>query len=265
MEISVPAGLPPGDLQAKALSALLSRLDISNADIGLLKVILSLTARQVLRHGSMPDIRPLQALQSAIQSLQDASDMPKLLLDIVISYPIHLTALSPIIDSILLSHPTVIETIRTEILPELVTRLRLSDSSSDLGMATRIILSLVRSHEELLGVLLSEADYVLPAMRDAYPKLGRDKPGLGAKSDMLMVCHTLIQVMGASGGGAAMKRLMSESAGSSKRPLVDGTLRSDYEAIFERMSGLQEEELDTLSFMQNDQAKSDPVSASISL
>lgn len=236
---------------------------MDHPDLDLLQVILSLLTRQEIQNGHVADVRPLQALR-ALQSDQKqwsgVKDVPNLLLDMIIAYPTHIEAMTPIIDSILSSCPSILDTIRTEILPELVTRIRLSDSTPDLAVSVRVILSLVRAHDELLGVLLSEADYVLPAFRDAYPKISRDKSGLSVKSDMLVVCHTLIQVMGASGGGEAMKRLMSDSAGSSKRPLVDGTLRSDYEAVFERLAGVQQEEIDVLKAAQEERARSDPVS-----
>lgn len=261
MTLPVPSGLPPPDLHARALTALLARLDVAHPDIPTLRATLALTARRSLQDGMVHDVRPLQALNNIASDGQ--GEMPlDMVLNGIISYPTHLVAISSFVDLAITQHPALTETIRTEIIPDLVTRLRLSTASSDLGAASRILLTLSRAHDELLAVILAEADYVLPALKDAYQKLGGDKSGIRAKSDMLVFCDTLVRAMGAGGSARkeALKRLMSDSAGPSKQVLVNGTLRSDYEAVFERKAGLEEGQIDTLLQVQDDEARDDPVS-----
>ena len=260
MTAPLPTSLPPLELQDRAVKALLSRLSITEPDISHLKLILAITARQALSGEPTVDLRPLQALRNVSLIPQDFA--PEILLNTIISYPTNLIPVSSFIDSLVAQCPGVTESIRTEIIPDLVTRLRLSSSPSTLSAAAKILLGLTRSHEELFGVVLTEADYILPALKDAYPKLGRDKAGLRGKSDMLLLCHSLIKVMGEGGGGGreALKRLMDDQAGSSKRVLVDGGLRGDYEAVFERMSGLGDAEIAELRRIRDEEARMDPVS-----
>lgn len=262
MAALIPTSLPPAELQDRALKALISNLNVDEPDISLLKLILAITARQALSGQPTSDVRPLQALSTLSFIPQDVS--VEILLNAIISYPTNTGAVASFINTVVSRHPGVTESIRTEIIPDLVTRLRLSNASTVLASTARILLALVRSHEELFGVILSEADYILPALKDAYPKLGRDKAGLGAKSDMLLVCRSLIRAMGDTGGGGkeALKRLMDDQAGPSKRVLVEGGLRGDYEAIFERMTGLGDTEVVELRRLRDDEAKSDPVSGS---
>jgi hypothetical protein len=265
MAIAVPTSPPPLALQSKALPALLARLDVSNPnhpDLGLVKVILAITARQALTGRLVTDVRPLQALASSASLTGATADV---LLHLVISYPTHLRAITPLVGRILESNSDLLKTIRTEVIPDIVTRLRLSNSPSDLRTALKILLALLRAHEELLGVVLSEADYIIPALRDAYPKLGKDMTGLRAKSDALLLCHALVQVLPAAAGREALKRLMESGngAGPSKRALVSAGLRADYEAIFERMSGLGDAEVDALKRIKEDEAASLPVSGSV--
>jgi hypothetical protein len=262
MTAPIPTTLPPVELQERAVKALLTRLSVEEPDISLLKLILAITARQALSGGPAADLRPLQALQNLPSIPQDLST--EILFNAIISYPTHLVPIGSFIDNLVAQHPGLTESVRTEIIPDLVTRLRLSSSASILGSTAKVLLGLSRSHEELFGVVLSEADYILPALKDAYPKLDRDKAGLRAKSDMLLLCHSLIKVMGQGGGGGgeALKRLMDDQAGSSKRVLVEGGLRGDYEAIFERMTGLGDAEIIELRSIRDDEARKDPVSTS---
>jgi len=262
MAAPIPTSLPPAELQDRAMKALISKLNVDEPDISLLKLILAITARQALSGQPTSDVRPLQALSTLSFIPQDVS--VEILLNAIISYPTNTGAVASFINTVVSRHPGVTESIRTEIIPDLVTRLRLSNASTVLASTARILLALVRSHEELFGVVLSEADYILPVLKDAYRKLGRDKASLGAKSDMLLVCRSLIRVMGDTGGGGkeALKRLMDDQAGPSKRVLVEGGLRGDYEAIFERMTGLGDTEVVELRRLRDDEAKSDPVSGS---
>ena len=262
MAIALPASTPPAALQSKALPALWARLDTSQPDLAVVKLILGITARQALAGQPPTDVRPLQAI-SASTLLDDVS--LDVLIHLITSYPTHLRVVTPLVGRILTNNPGLLNAVRTEVIPDLVTRLRLSNSPSSLATALKILLALVRAHEELLGVMLSEADYVVPALRDTYPKLGTDKTGLRAKSDALLLCHSLVQIMPASSGREALKRLMESGngAGPSKRALLNAGLRADYEAVFERMSGLGDAEVDVLQRVKENEAASQPVSVGI--
>ena len=259
---AIPTSLPPVELQDRAVKALLTRLSIDEPDFSVLKFVLAITARQALSGQPTTDPRPLQALLNASAIPQDL--VVELLINAIVSYPTNLLPIGALVDTLIAQHPGTIESIRTDIIPDLVTRLRLSDSGATLASTAKILLGLQRSHEELFGVVLSEADYILPALKDAYPKLGRDRAGIKAKSDILIVCHSIIRAMTDDKGGAsAMKRLMDDQAGPSKRVLVEGGLRGDYEAVFERMAGLRGEEISELHRIRDDEARNDPVSLHI--
>ena len=265
MTVVIPSVPPPADLHSPALHALLARLSPNNSpiDLAALKHALAIVAGQSLRGVTTPstDLRPLKA------TLSIASQRPEMLtvdvvLNAIIAYPRHLGPVSQLISTYIDLNPTFMELLRGEVIPDLVTRLRSSASTHELSSATRIILSITRSHDALLGLVLSEADYILPALKDAYGKFGVGKNAIGARSDSLMLCHALSSAVQEKGGESkeALKRLMGDGVGTSRKVLVDGALRSDYEAVFERMQGVEEDELVTLAALRDEEAQGDPVS-----
>ena len=139
-------------------------------------------------------------------------------------------------------------------LPSLVSRLRRSPSAQ----VVRILHLLLRAHEEVLGLLLTEADHLLAALRESYPKLD----GIRAKSDVLLVCEGLVRAVQGGQSGEALKRLMGEvGPDSEKRVLVDAGLREDYDAVFEGGRGiaLGDGEMGELRRMKEEEAAGDPV------
>ena len=210
-------------------------------------------------------LRPLLDLLSLSKS-DPAKITTDILLAGIISYPAHTPAVGRLVDRLSesghLDH--MLEQVRAEVLPSLVTRLRLA-STEIIASTLQVLLCLVRAHQELLGLVLSEADYILPALQDAYSKLSDDlhdpRASLAAKNDALLFCHELLtSVHGQAQSMEALKKLMGDGAGSSRRVLVEGDLRGDYEAIFECGDGLADEELAVLESIRAEDLAQDPVS-----
>lgn len=192
---------------------------------------------------------PLSALLH-LSTLSPHSLTLPLCRDAIIAYPAHTTTISTILTSAFTSQPTLLDDLRTQVLPSLVTRLRLSPSAQ----VVRVLHLLLRSHEEIVGLLLTESDYLLPALRDSYPQL-RDVRG---KSDALHVCHALVRAVRGGQSGEALKRLMGETGGS-RRILVSDGLREDYECCFEGRGRIGDGEMGELRRLRDEEAASDPV------
>lgn len=265
MTATLPSSSPPASLYLRALPLLLFHLNdpsIHSSPSALLKLlepifhILSHAQPHPPKQSSSSTISllsstiPLAALLH-LSLLSPSSITLPILISSIIAYPNHTTTISTILTSVIEAQPNLLDAIRTEVIPPLVTRLRLSPSP----IVVRILHLLQRAHEEILGLLLIEADYILPALRDSYPKLN----SIRAKSDTLLVCHALVQAVQGGQSGEALKRLMRDAgSGSRKKNLVDGGLREDYEAVFEG-GRIEDEEVVVLRRMRDEDASSDPV------
>lgn len=261
MAIKVPSTPPSSRLHRRALPLLISKLNdpsIHSSPSELLDLLQS--TLQILSHAQLNPPKsgspllsstiPLEALLHLSLLSPSSISLPPLV-SAIIAYPNHPDTISTIISSALKSQPTLLDAIRTEIVPNLVTRLRLSPSPP----IVRVLHLLLRSHEEILGVLLSEADYILPALHDSYTRL----TSIRAKSDALLVCHALVQAVQGGQSGEALKRLMRDSGSSSGRKvLVDTGLSEDYEAIFGGKEGIEDGELGVLRRMRDEEVASDP-------
>lgn len=246
----------------KALPVLVSVSSSDFDDLTALGHAISILARLRLQHRTTHDIQPLKLLLRRSET-NAASFGMGLILNAVVAYPLHLKAISTIVTRVLADQPSFLDEIRREVIPSLVSRLRLSSSTPEMGSTIAVLLSVTRAHEELLGLALTEADYILPTLKEIYPKLGNgDKKCIRYRSDVLLLCHSLVTVLPGQGTSRdALKRLMGDGVGTSKKVLVDGALRSDYEAVFERKSGLGDEELANLADLRIDDTRADPVSA----
>ena len=106
-----------------------------------------------------------------------------------------------------------------------------------------------------MGLLLIEADYILPALRDSYARID----GIRGKSDALLVCHALIKAVHGGQSEEALKRLMGVTGTASKdKILVNAGLREDYEAFFED-GEIGEGEITVLRRIRDEDAASDLV------
>lgn len=96
--------------------------------------------------------------------------------------------------------------IQTEFLPTIISKLQQKPSVADVTICSTMLLGLIRAHEELLAILLSEADYVIPALRTAYTVLsgatstdevegGLKKEAVRAKESILLFCAELVRAV----------------------------------------------------------------------
>ncbi|ORY21467.1 hypothetical protein BCR39DRAFT_553549 [Naematelia encephala] len=261
MTADLPSSPPPLALQARALPLLLHRLsdpDISSdasTALPYLKASLNILASAQLQpkvQATSP-ATPLDVLIRVAQATPSLVDTP-LVLDAIIAYPLHQVAVAHLIDLVLPAQPELLQTFRGDVLPHLVTRLRLSSSLHEKTSVVRILLAMIRAHEELLGLFLSEADYLVPALRDVYKSL----EDISAKSDLLVICHTLVSALMGDESKEAIKRLMSGDAKVGTKCLVNANLQHDYEAIFEGKSSIGGDELGVLKALQEEQASLNP-------
>ncbi|ORX36173.1 hypothetical protein BD324DRAFT_528654 [Kockovaella imperatae] len=238
---AIPSSTPP----ARVIPAILKHAT-GKSGIALLACALRAISRQALDGVQAP----LEGLQTVLQISTSTPEAltSEILLSSIIAYPLHRKAINELVGRVLT--PNILEEFRGEILPSLVTRLQLCHGQ-DLCKVIRIILLIIRSHDDLLGLALEEATYVIPALRTAYQSLD----GLEGQSDTLILCHELVSaVQGESKD--ALKRLMG--GGHSKQLLLGQTLREDYEALFERAAPLPDGLVSRLDAMRDARAAEDP-------
>ena len=262
MRSTLPSSSPSPALRLRALPVLISHLNdpsiYSSPSLVVQTLqqtlqILSFSQLHSPTHISSPlltSTTPLSALLH-LSTLSPSTIPLPLLIEAIIAYPHHTSTISKILSYTLDSQPNLLDTIRTEVIPALVTRLRLSPSRQ----VVRMLHLLLRSHEEILGLLLIEADYILPALRDSYARID----GIRGKSDALLVCHVLIKAVHGGQSGEALKRLMGAVGTASKnKVLVDAGLREDYEAFFEE-GEIGKGEIAVLKRIRDEDAASDLV------
>ena len=204
-----------------------------------------------VKHPLIRSTIPLEALLHLSILSPRSLNLP-LLISGIIAYPGYPQTISIILDAVIKDDPKLLDSIRTEIIPTLISRLRLSPSFH----VVHVLHLLIRANEKILGIILTEADYVLPGLRDSYNKLG----GIKGKSESLLVCHALLQSVQGGSSKEALMRLMGESTVSSskKSVLIDLGLKDDYEAIFEGKASIGDNEVRLLQRLR-DEAIYDPV------
>lgn len=315
---ALPAGQPPAVLNEQVLPILLRRLarahrppsssakEGASPDTSLLDTLQKtarILATDALRYGRLAksSIVPLEiALQISSAS---ASARPEpfnlplpVLLDLTAAYPSHRNAISklwshafsapsstwtPVNPSASETQPDLGDIIQTQLIPPLVSKLNLSPSLSDIGIVAGLLLVLARAHEELLAVLLSEADYVLPALRSAYsaPGAQADKATLRVKQTTLLFCAELFgAVQGESvkeglmrlvAGPMASPELGVASDGGARGFLRTNTLGEDLQywlGTAKTGGGAVDAEVQmVLEEIRDDEARSDPVSKAHSM
>jgi hypothetical protein len=179
MSTDLPSRPLPAHLASRALPALLaklrplspSHLSFSHSLRGALHALALTRLHEPLRaappHSDVPLKLLLEVSQSGPPEILDLATV----VDAALAYPTHPAQLSTLWGRAISHDPTLTDTVRTEILPSLIERLRLSPSAGTIRMVTYSLLTLSRAHEELLALLLSEADFIVPALKDAYAAL----------------------------------------------------------------------------------------------
>lgn len=205
-----------------------------------------------------------------------------ILLDTILAYPDYPNSLHDLLSRVFASPAsTFLDDIRSIIIPSLVERLNLHPGAPSLWVASTTIWSLLRAHEELLALLLSEADFLIPALRDAYSAIssaggaeGGDADGeaILAKASVLMIVRAL---EGSVGGMAkeGMRRLIhgppgllgAEGAGKGGSFLLVNTLGQDFDLLSSSVfsgeggGGVSEGVMEVLEGMRDTVARGDPV------
>lgn len=231
MAVSIPPSPPPQELHDRILAALLPQLHLPSP--ALLRPILQILAYQALHsttHSS--PTKPLQLALKLSSTPSGASELDaSLLVDLILAYPNHQNAISTILTRRLDAEPSLLDEFANVILP---TSLQSAQSASDtraVGIAVKALGSLIRSHDDVLSLVVSDLKAVITALQGLYGQLNGDD-GLPVKEEILLLAERII------GGAKFDLNSGVQSLGiKSGTPFVDGSLRTDYEAIFNSAIG----------------------------
>lgn len=275
MTVGLPTSLPPADLHDKVLVILLSRLrpiplTDSAASLPLLRSVLQILAYRSLHLTQLvaPPLHPLHVLLALSES--SPTSLPiSLLLDATIAYPLHVQAINTVLARCFDTDPSLIEQVEHSILPLLLSRIQTATNEISIKKAfpaIRTLLTLIRAHEELLGLVLGEADVYLPVLVKLYSSWKADgsrsdtegsEDILRVKQDSLSIVHELISAMTGEESKEMIKRLLGSGGLSSM--LVANGLRGDYEAVFERGLKPKEDVMEGLRRIRRRDQGEDPV------
>lgn len=259
---STRTSLPPPSLRSSVLAHAFTRLGTCKPTTPTLFDDLELALR-LLAHVPLAsrDILPLRIV--ILLNKQRTSLPLSLLLNATLAYPNH--PLAPIWDTQMDIQPELENQIRAEVIPGLVSRLQLNVELGTLRSTIRVLLALSRASEAILAIILSEADYVLPALRSAYDGLSTrdsvesEQHVAEVKMDVLALCLALLGAVQSEGVKNGLKRLMG-----AEPPFQDhGDLFNDTlgQAVMALERGLVDDKAKRLiGLVRDDAAREDPVS-----
>ncbi|KAK8846586.1 hypothetical protein IAR55_005672 [Kwoniella newhampshirensis] len=273
---TLPSAVPSPALYPTLLPLLLTQISHSSANAALLPIlqttlhILSSIRLSPASSTPIPGSRstiPLQALVDLSSSHPSLIKAP-LLIDAILAYPLYTsTAINEILYKVFEQYPDLMEIFRIDVLPSLLIRLKSeSNNVTQIEISARILLSMIRAHEELVDLVLEDSKDLLRALTIAYSILDTTgaKKGLakseqqriiGIKSDIIMICQELISRVGGQGASSeAMLRFMGEVEGGQ----AGRGLRSDWESVFgSDARGLDAEVKNGLEMRRDEEAKQD--------
>lgn len=130
-------------------------------------------------------------------------------------------------------------------LPELINRTK-TGGQKDVVLAVRLMLGMIRTHDEFIALTLEVSEEVLRGLNVAYSKLGdgdsktptevtevSEEIRLGAMEDVLMICRELVTRVGLEGAaGDAMLRFLGENESAAMGVMQGKNLRGDWEALW---------------------------------
>ncbi|KIR82804.1 hypothetical protein I306_00072 [Cryptococcus gattii EJB2] len=246
-EAKLPSTTPPPSLFPQILPLLISRLTTSPVNLQILPVIE--TALHIQRHitlepmsgVSASSLIPLQKLLELSTSHPTSIRVPAII-DAILAHPIHSPVISQIISNVLNESPDSIEIWRIDVLPELINRTK-TGGQKDVVLAVRLMLGMIRTHDELIALALEVSEDVLRGLNVAYSKLGdgdsktptevSEEIRLGAMGDVLMICRELVTRVGMEGAaGDAMLRFLGEKESAAMGVMQGKDLRGDCEALW---------------------------------
>lgn len=219
--------LPPLALRPKVLLHVLHRLRQHGPSSPTLFTDLTIALRLLIAlTSSTRDLLPL-TIVLYLNNRGDNLPLP-ILLYTTLAYPHHHPALSALWDAQLDRQVELEDAIRAQVIPGLVSRLQLAPGLGTLNAAAQTLLTMSRASESLLALVLSEADYVLPALRAVYDGLdkekgsssggdngrekGKGKESARVKGDVLALCMALLGAVQSEGVKSGLRRLISAGA-----------------------------------------------------
>ncbi|OCF59307.1 hypothetical protein L486_03810 [Kwoniella mangroviensis CBS 10435] len=280
MTVNLPISLPPPSLYPKLLPHLISQLSHSapsSSTLSALRSILHIIASITLSSpssGNIPQAKSTIPLQHLLELSTSHPGLIKasLLLDAIIAYPLYLTTINEILTNAFDSNGDLVEVFRIDIIPSLINRLNQGNANNngnksidDISQSTKILLSIIRSHDELLALVLEDSENVIKSLSKAYSTIPTtsSNAGVRVKSDILMICKELLDSVpsGHDTVEETMIAFMGEMSGFKGEGEVMGVgsrLRDDWEALFERdEEGLSKEVKEVLMKERDERAKED--------
>ncbi|WVQ76606.1 hypothetical protein IAR50_006278 [Cryptococcus sp. DSM 104548] len=254
MATRLPATPPPPALFPKLLSFLISRLTTEPVDIALVPsietsfyILRVLTLNPDIVQGvpssSAKSLVPLQKLLE-ISTSHPSSIKTSLVLDAIITYPIHSPIVGQVVSNVLGNSPDMIEVFRIDVLPDLVNRCR-KGTQKEVLLAVNLMLGITRVHDELVALVLEASEDVLKGLSVAYAKLAEDPQGavpdeviFSGREDILIICRELLVRVGLDGSASeAMFRFMDGGPGGMEAVLEGRSLRKDCEKFVSKEQG----------------------------
>jgi hypothetical protein len=157
---------------------------------------------------------------------------------LIYSYPNHGNAISTILTRRFDALPSLLEDFGTVILPALIDQLRAGKewTIGSIGIAVRALSTLLRARDDILALGVMELNTILQCLQETYTRLngkgkGQGDEGLKVKEEVLLLVHRLVNAVGDE---EVVKRSMGpKESVDVGRAFIDGTLRQDYETIFD--------------------------------
>lgn len=246
-EAKLPSTTPPPSLFPQIFPLLISRLTTSPVNLQILPVVE--TALHIQRRVTlepMPGVSassliPLQKLLE-LSTSHPASVRVPAIIDAILAYPVHSPVISQLISNTLNESPGNIEIWRIDVLPELINQAK-AGGQEDVVLAVKLMLGMIRAHDELIALTLEVSEEVLRSLSVAYSKLGdgdskiptgvSEEIRLGAMEDVLMICKELVTRVGMEGAaGDAMLRFLGENESAAMGVMQGKSLRGDCEALW---------------------------------
>ncbi|OXB36541.1 hypothetical protein LQV05_004834 [Cryptococcus neoformans] len=246
-EAKLPSTTPPPSLFPQIFPLLISRLTTSPVNLQILPVVE--TALHIQRRVTlepMPGVSassliPLQKLLE-LSTSHPASVRVPAIIDAILAHPIHSPVISQLISNTLNESPGNIEIWRIDVLPELINQAK-AGGQKDVVLAVKLMLGMIRAHDELIALTLEVSEEVLRSLSVAYSKLGdgdskiptgvSEEIRLGAMEDVLMICKELVTRVGMEGAaGDAMLRFLGENESAAMGVMQGKSLRGDCEVLW---------------------------------
>lgn len=238
MATPLPSSLPPPELHSRILAALLPQLQLANTSS--LRTILQILAYQSLHSSSTATASPSEPLKLALKlssspsSTADSGLDVDLLVDLIWAYPNHQNAVSTILTRRFDSDPTLIEHFAETVIPEVLDSVVDSTTIESASIAIKALGGLVRAHDDILSLVVACHSTILSALQGLYGTL-TNEGALEIKEEVLLLVERILA--GIKTDLHSGLQLLGNKAG---RAFVDGTLRTDYEAIFNSHASAEE-------------------------